>query len=81
MTKSKSNKNLKTSYDIFLFFFFLGKVYITLSNYYLIVNVPPKLLIVSMSHPKLPKHVNVHPNDKNTLNTIIKIFFLKNKIK
>jgi hypothetical protein len=46
----------------------------TPSNYYLIVNVSFKLLIVSMSlPPKLPKHVNISHNDKNTLHKIIKI--------
>jgi hypothetical protein len=40
---------------------FMEKVYISLSNYYSIVNVPSKLLIVSMSPLKLPKHVDVTP--------------------
>jgi hypothetical protein len=38
---------------------FLGKVHITISNYHLIVNVPLKLPIMSMSPSKLPKNVNV----------------------
>jgi lipopolysaccharide export LptBFGC system permease protein LptF len=36
-----------------------GKIHITPSNYCSIVNVPPKLPIVSMSPPKLPKNVNI----------------------
>jgi len=40
-------------------YFFMGKVHITPSNYHIIVKVPPKLLIVSMSPLKLPKNINV----------------------
>jgi hypothetical protein len=48
-----------------------GKVHITLSNYYLIVNVPPKLPIVSMFPLKLPKNVNVPPkSNKKTKMTL-----------
>jgi hypothetical protein len=51
---------------------FLGKVHITPSNYHSIVNVPPKLPIVSISPPKLPKNVNVPPKtNKKTKMTII----------
>jgi hypothetical protein len=48
-------------------------IYISPSNYYSIVNVPPKLPIVLMYPLKLPKNVNVLSNDKNTLHKIIKI--------
>jgi hypothetical protein len=37
----------------------LGKVHITPSNYHTIVNVPPKLPIVSISSLKLTENVNV----------------------
>jgi hypothetical protein len=52
--------------------FNLGKVYITPSNYHFIVNVPPKLLIVSMSPPKLPKTVNVPLMTKISFRKLLK---------
>jgi hypothetical protein len=55
----------------------MKKVHIPSLNYHQIVNVPPKLLIVSMYPPKLPNNVNVPHNDK-TLHKIIKKF-LKTK--
>jgi len=58
---------------------------ITLSNYYLFVNVfhSLKLPIMSIFTPKLLKNVNIHFNDKNTLHKIInflKKLFKKSKI-
>jgi hypothetical protein len=58
---------VKTSKDlarILSSFIILGKLYMPLLNYHLIVNVPSKLLIVSMSLPKLLNNVNVYPMTK-----------------
>jgi hypothetical protein len=43
-----------------VYFFFLEKVYIPLLNYHSILNVPPKLPIVSMSSSKLQKKMSYY---------------------
>jgi hypothetical protein len=53
-------------------YFFMGKVHIIPSNYYIIVNVSPKLLIVSMP-PLNYQKMSMSPNNKNALHKIIKI--------
>jgi hypothetical protein len=56
------------------YYFFLGKVHISPSNYHLIVNVPPKLPIVSIAPLKLPKNVNVSPNTNKKTKITLNIF-------
>jgi hypothetical protein len=51
-----------------------GKVHITPSNYHSIVNVPPKLPIVSIFPLKLPENVNIPPKT-NKKTKMILIFF------
>jgi hypothetical protein len=43
------------------------------SNYHIIFNVLSKLLIMLISFIKIPKNVNVLPNNKNIIHKIIKI--------
>jgi hypothetical protein len=80
--KEKTQKTKQIFLGFFFFFFFEKneKVHIIPSNYHIIVNGPPKLLIVSISRLKLSKHVNVSLNNKNTLHKLLLIFFLKKKL-
>jgi hypothetical protein len=62
--------------------FLLEKIQIFLSNYHSIINVPPKLPIVSMSPFKLPKNVNVpYKTNKKTKMTLINSKNKKTKTK